>query len=214
MVHRDAWLRPSLTLQTTPVTHENDLPSPGNTSSGQSHQHILLWEAPDSFLGNKVAGNSFLPVCHCVCLSACLPVSVSPVFFQLVSYGGYLNYTLIYDVPLDNEFRSVPAHTDIIIKVRKNGNYFFTRYLNAFCLLFKKCLYYRKCHCCVKFMVPVSLSIFREMVEYLVCLLLFSLSSLRLLRAQFRWRWLRDGLWTFPQVTTSPVMTCCQSSLA
>lgn len=64
-------------------------------------------------------------------------------------------------------------------------------------------------------MVPVSLSlsVFREMVEHLVCLLLFSLSSLRSLRARFPWRWLRDGLWIFPQVTTSPVMTCCPPSL-
>lgn len=88
MVHRDAWLHPSLSLQTTPVAHENDLPSPGNTSSGQSHQHILLWEAPDSFLGNKVAGNSLyfhysitLSFCLSVCMSSCLFVYLPACLF-------------------------------------------------------------------------------------------------------------------------------------
>lgn len=37
---------------------------------------------------------------------------------QLVSYGGFLNYSLLYDAPVDNEDRSVRAHSDIILEVR------------------------------------------------------------------------------------------------
>ncbi|KAL7373886.1 hypothetical protein ABVT39_016658 [Epinephelus coioides] len=35
---------------------------------------------------------------------------------QLASYGGFLNYSVIYDIPLDNEDHSLPAHSDIIIE--------------------------------------------------------------------------------------------------
>ncbi|XP_058485060.1 laminin subunit alpha-1 isoform X1 [Solea solea] len=59
---------------------------PSNASSGHTHQ-LLSWTAPTSFLSNK-----------------------------LVSYGGYLNYSVIYDIPLDNEDRSLPAHSDVIIE--------------------------------------------------------------------------------------------------
>lgn len=37
---------------------------------------------------------------------------------QLVSYGGFLNYSLLYDAPVDNEDRSIRAHSDIILEVR------------------------------------------------------------------------------------------------
>ncbi|XP_073344237.1 laminin subunit alpha-1 [Pagrus major] len=87
VLHTDAWLRPSQSLHTSPVIHGNDLPIPSNTSSGHTHQHVLSWAAPDSFLGNK-----------------------------LVSYGGFLNYSVVYDIPLDNEDHSLPAHSDIIIE--------------------------------------------------------------------------------------------------
>ncbi|XP_067434354.1 laminin subunit alpha-1 [Thunnus thynnus] len=87
MLHTDAWLRPSQSHQTHPVVHGNDLPIPRNTSSGHAHQQLLSWAAPNSFLGNK-----------------------------LVSYGGFLNYTVVYDIPLDNEDRSLPAHSDIIME--------------------------------------------------------------------------------------------------
>lgn len=36
-----------------------------------------------------------------------------------MSFGGFLNYTLLYDIPLDNEDRSLPAHSDIIMEVRR-----------------------------------------------------------------------------------------------
>lgn len=54
VLHGDAWLLPPLAPQNTPAIHDNDLATPGNTSSGHYHQDILLWDAPDSFLGNKV----------------------------------------------------------------------------------------------------------------------------------------------------------------
>ncbi|XP_054478572.1 laminin subunit alpha-1 [Anoplopoma fimbria] len=84
--HTDARLRPSHALHTPPVIHGNDLPIPNN-SSGHAHQQVLSWTAPDSFLGNK-----------------------------LVSYGGFLNYSVVYDVPLDNEDHSLPVHSDIIME--------------------------------------------------------------------------------------------------
>uniref|UniRef100_A0A665TLL1 Laminin, alpha 1 n=1 Tax=Echeneis naucrates TaxID=173247 RepID=A0A665TLL1_ECHNA len=65
----------------------NDLPIQSNISSGHTHQQVLSWTAPDSFLSNK-----------------------------LVSYGGYLNYSVVYDIPLDNEDHSLPIHSDIIIE--------------------------------------------------------------------------------------------------
>uniref|UniRef100_A0A3Q3N9Y2 Laminin subunit alpha-1 n=1 Tax=Mastacembelus armatus TaxID=205130 RepID=A0A3Q3N9Y2_9TELE len=83
----EAWLLPPQSIHTPPVIHGNELPIPGNTSSGHIHQQLLSWTAPTSFLGNK-----------------------------LVSYGGLLNYSVVYDVPLDNEDHSVPALTDIIIE--------------------------------------------------------------------------------------------------
>uniref|UniRef100_A0A3B4WWD7 Laminin subunit alpha-1 n=1 Tax=Seriola lalandi dorsalis TaxID=1841481 RepID=A0A3B4WWD7_SERLL len=85
--HTDAWLRPSQALHTPPIIHGNDLPIPGNISSGHTHQHVLSWAAPASFLGNK-----------------------------LPSYGGYLNYSVVYDVPLDNKDHSLPVRSDIIIE--------------------------------------------------------------------------------------------------
>lgn len=45
-------------------------------------------------------------------------LSVCP--FQLVTYGGLLNYSVIYDIPLDNEDHSLPAQSDIIIEVKKD----------------------------------------------------------------------------------------------
>ncbi|XP_071340289.1 laminin subunit alpha-1 [Trachinotus anak] len=83
----DAWLQPSQAFHTPPIIHSNDLPIPSNTSSGHTHQQMLSWAAPASFLSNK-----------------------------LVSYGGYLNYSVVYDIPLDNEDHSLPIHSDIIIE--------------------------------------------------------------------------------------------------
>ncbi|XP_047423850.1 laminin subunit alpha-1 [Mugil cephalus] len=86
VLYSDAWLRPS-SHHSHQVIHSNDLPLPSNTSSGSAHRQVLWWMAPDSFLGNK-----------------------------LVSYGGFLNFSVVYDIPLDNEDRSVPTHCDIVIE--------------------------------------------------------------------------------------------------
>ncbi|XP_076577630.1 laminin subunit alpha-1 [Chaetodon auriga] len=87
LLHTDAWLHPSQSHHTPSVVHGNDLTIPSNISSGHAHQQVLSWPAHDRFLGNK-----------------------------LVSYGGFLKYTVLYDIPLDNEDRSLPAHSDIIIE--------------------------------------------------------------------------------------------------
>ncbi|XP_053268611.1 laminin subunit alpha-1 [Pleuronectes platessa] len=87
--HTEAWLRPSQSPYTPPSLNGNELFLPGNTSSGHAHQEVLTWAAPAGFLGNK-----------------------------LLSYGGYLNYSVAYDVTLDNEDHSIPAHCDIIIEGR------------------------------------------------------------------------------------------------
>ncbi|XP_027137087.1 laminin subunit alpha-1 isoform X2 [Larimichthys crocea] len=87
VLHADAWLHPSQPTHGPSVVSGNDLPTPGNTSSGHTHQQVLTWAAPDSFLGNKLS-----------------------------SYGGFLNYSVVYDIPLDNEDHSLPAHSDIIIE--------------------------------------------------------------------------------------------------
>uniref|UniRef100_A0A8P4KAE0 Laminin, alpha 1 n=1 Tax=Dicentrarchus labrax TaxID=13489 RepID=A0A8P4KAE0_DICLA len=82
-------------LHTPSVINDNDLPIPGNASSGHAHQQVLSWEAPDSFLGNKV-GYYF----HCwslfqpsvnrkltVCLSVCLSLAgVLQRFPELLSF--------------------------------------------------------------------------------------------------------------------------------
>ncbi|XP_068604397.1 laminin subunit alpha-1 [Brachionichthys hirsutus] len=87
LLHEDASLRPISSVHAPRVVDGNDLPIPRNASSIHAHQTVLMWEAPESFRGNK-----------------------------LVSYGGVLNYSVLYDVPLDNEDHSLPAHSDIIIE--------------------------------------------------------------------------------------------------
>ncbi|KAM9839751.1 laminin subunit alpha-1 [Aulostomus maculatus] len=87
VVYTNARLHPSQSLHQHPVIHGNELPVSGNTTSGPTHQQVLSWVAPNSFLGNK-----------------------------LLSYGGFLNYSVIYDFPPNNVDYSTPAHTDIIIE--------------------------------------------------------------------------------------------------
>uniref|UniRef100_A0A3B4FBW2 Laminin subunit alpha 1 n=1 Tax=Pundamilia nyererei TaxID=303518 RepID=A0A3B4FBW2_9CICH len=87
VVTAEALLFPSETITTTPVLHSNEIPIHSNISSGATHQQMLWWAAPQSFLGNK-----------------------------LLSYGGFLNYFVVYDAPLDFENPTLSAHCDIIIK--------------------------------------------------------------------------------------------------
>ncbi|CAL8292350.1 unnamed protein product [Lota lota] len=54
---------------------------------------------------------------HCFCFGVSdVCESSSWSMSQLASYGGLLNLSLFYDVPLDNHDRSVPAHCDIIME--------------------------------------------------------------------------------------------------
>uniref|UniRef100_A0A8C2X536 Laminin, alpha 1 n=1 Tax=Cyclopterus lumpus TaxID=8103 RepID=A0A8C2X536_CYCLU len=58
----------------------------------------------------------------CIHLHKHTPVSIctnTHLYPSLVSYGGSLNYSVVYDVPLDNEDHSRPTQSDIIIEVRK-----------------------------------------------------------------------------------------------
>ncbi|XP_029004531.1 laminin subunit alpha-1 [Betta splendens] len=84
--HTEPWLH-SPSFYMFPVIDTNDLPILRNTSHGHAHKQVLSWAAPPSFLGNK-----------------------------LVSYGGHLNYSFVYDIPLDNEDQSLPAYSDIVIE--------------------------------------------------------------------------------------------------
>ncbi|KAM6900446.1 laminin subunit alpha-1 [Xenentodon cancila] len=83
----DVLLHPSLSLQMPVAVNSNDVLFSSNTSSGADYQQELWWSAPQNFLGNKLA-----------------------------SYGGFLSFSVLYDILLNNEARSVPAHCDIIIK--------------------------------------------------------------------------------------------------
>ncbi|XP_067342410.1 laminin subunit alpha-1 isoform X1 [Channa argus] len=76
----------SPSLHTPSAIDSNDLPIARNTSR-HTHKQVLSWMAPFSFFGNKLA-----------------------------SYGGHLNYSLVYNIPLDNEDKSLPAHSDILIE--------------------------------------------------------------------------------------------------
>uniref|UniRef100_A0A3P8WGE8 Laminin subunit alpha-1 n=1 Tax=Cynoglossus semilaevis TaxID=244447 RepID=A0A3P8WGE8_CYNSE len=84
--YKDAWLSPA-TDYDKPAIHDNNLLIPANVSFGHTHGQMLSWAAPASFLRNK-----------------------------LMSYGGYLNYSVVYDAPMDNIDRSLPALSDIIIE--------------------------------------------------------------------------------------------------
>uniref|UniRef100_A0A669E7N6 Laminin, alpha 1 n=1 Tax=Oreochromis niloticus TaxID=8128 RepID=A0A669E7N6_ORENI len=55
VVTAEALLFLSETITTTPVFHSNEIPIHSNISSGATHQQMLWWEAPQSFLGNKVS---------------------------------------------------------------------------------------------------------------------------------------------------------------
>lgn len=114
----EAWLLPHPAPPQAPIAHDNDLHAPGNASSGHSYQEVLLWEAPDSFLGNKVIHlfQMWSFFCHENKLKLAYRLTLT-VSSQLGSYGGFLNYSLVYDVPLDNEDRSLPAHSDVVITV-------------------------------------------------------------------------------------------------
>uniref|UniRef100_A0AAV2LC06 Laminin subunit alpha-1 n=1 Tax=Knipowitschia caucasica TaxID=637954 RepID=A0AAV2LC06_KNICA len=83
----NAWLQPVDQLHPLTVAHDNNFHLPVNRSRGHAHLYEMSWDAPPAFLANK-----------------------------LTSFRGTLNYTLVYDAPVDNLDRSLPAHSDIIIQ--------------------------------------------------------------------------------------------------
>ncbi|XP_067107794.1 laminin subunit alpha-1 [Osmerus mordax] len=90
VVVSNGWLLPSThtsSVYTAPIADDNNLIVPGNTTSGPANPYISTWAAPDSFLGNRLA-----------------------------SYGGYLNYSVAYDISIDNEDKTLPSHFDLIIE--------------------------------------------------------------------------------------------------
>ncbi|KAM9332589.1 laminin subunit alpha-1 [Pholidichthys leucotaenia] len=87
VAYTNALLEPVQSSDNPFIIHGNDLPFPTNISSTTLHQKVLLWAAPKNFLGNK-----------------------------LMSFGGFLNFTVVYDAPLDNEDRSLLTLCDIIIE--------------------------------------------------------------------------------------------------
>uniref|UniRef100_A0A674CCJ8 Laminin, alpha 1 n=1 Tax=Salmo trutta TaxID=8032 RepID=A0A674CCJ8_SALTR len=89
-VHSNGWLLPtqSVSIYTAPLTDDdNNLIVPSITMI-QSYRFVSTWAAPEGFLGNR-----------------------------LTSYGGLLNYTVAYDVSVDNVDNSLPSQFDLIIEV-------------------------------------------------------------------------------------------------
>nr|XP_057915603.1 laminin subunit alpha-1 isoform X1 [Doryrhamphus excisus] len=84
VVSTDTGLRP---LHKYPAILGNELPaSSSNTSTGSiSSQEEVSWVAPEGFLGNKLS-----------------------------SYGGFLNFSIVYHGPSDDHF--ITAHVDVIIE--------------------------------------------------------------------------------------------------
>ncbi|XP_032407316.1 laminin subunit alpha-1 isoform X2 [Xiphophorus hellerii] len=87
VVLSDAVLRPSDPIQAALDVHGNDLGVPSNASSTVAHKHRLVWAAPHRFLGNK-----------------------------LVSFGGRLVSSVVYDVAPDNRDQTLPVLTDVIMQ--------------------------------------------------------------------------------------------------
>ncbi|XP_061614328.1 laminin subunit alpha-1 isoform X2 [Phyllopteryx taeniolatus] len=86
VVSTNAQLHPPSSLHLSRAILGNDLPTSGNASF-RHQKRELSWEAPASFLGNKLS-----------------------------SYGGLLNYSVVYHGSLDIMQHFVPVHTDVIIQ--------------------------------------------------------------------------------------------------
>ncbi|XP_072536108.1 laminin subunit alpha-1 [Salminus brasiliensis] len=91
IVHRDGWLRPSIhstSVYTAPITEDNFIVANNNATATTSYLVQSSWSAPESFLGNK-----------------------------LTAYGSFLNYSVAYDVSVDNNVdKTLPSHFDVIIQ--------------------------------------------------------------------------------------------------
>ncbi|XP_062847310.1 laminin subunit alpha-1 [Trichomycterus rosablanca] len=90
IVHRDGWLRPSIhssSIYTAPVSEDN-LIIADNATAPRGHHSVASWSAPEHFLGN-----------------------------QLKAYGSFLNFSVVYDVSVDNKVdKSLASHFDVIIE--------------------------------------------------------------------------------------------------
>ncbi|XP_031440246.1 laminin subunit alpha-1 isoform X2 [Clupea harengus] len=84
--HLDGWLVP-----TTPSTSIYTAPLIEDNliipSNVTSYRFLYTWAAPESFLGNK-----------------------------LTSYGGFLKYSVAYDIAVENVDKTLPSHFDLIIE--------------------------------------------------------------------------------------------------
>ncbi|XP_071026114.1 laminin subunit alpha-1-like isoform X2 [Oncorhynchus clarkii lewisi] len=88
-VQSNGWLltSESVSVYTAPLIDEdNNLIIP-NITMIQSYRFVSTWAAPESFLGKR-----------------------------LTSYGGFLSYSVAYDVSVDNVDRSLPSQFDLIIE--------------------------------------------------------------------------------------------------
>ena len=94
---------------------------------------------------------------------------------QLGSYGGLLNYSLVYDVPPDNQERSLAARADVVVKVTEEHPHVPGAARSG-----------RLHHLCALALVS------RETVVRCAPPLTSS-SSLLLLRVGLPWRWLTDS---------------------
>ncbi|KAM9552660.1 laminin subunit alpha-1-like isoform 1-T1 [Salvelinus alpinus] len=87
-VHSNGWLNSeSVSVYTAPLIDEdNNLIIP-NITMIQSYRFVSTWAAPESFLGKR-----------------------------LTSYGGFLSYSVAYDISVDNVDKSLPSQFDLIIE--------------------------------------------------------------------------------------------------
>ncbi|TSK16092.1 Laminin subunit alpha-1 [Bagarius yarrelli] len=90
IVHRNGWLRPSThspSVYTAPIIEDN-LIIANNATAARSYHTTAAWSAPELFLGNK-----------------------------LTAYGNFLNFSVAYDVSVDNNVdKTLPSHFDLIIE--------------------------------------------------------------------------------------------------
>ncbi|XP_019897237.3 laminin subunit alpha-1 isoform X2 [Esox lucius] len=88
-VFSNGWLLPteSPSIYTAPVTDEDSNLIVPNITTIQADRFVSVWAAPGPFLGNR-----------------------------LTSYGGFLNYSVAYDVSVENVDKSLPSQFDLIIE--------------------------------------------------------------------------------------------------
>ncbi|XP_030623498.1 laminin subunit alpha-1 [Chanos chanos] len=89
IVHRDGWLLPNIesnSVHAIPIAEDNLIIS-HNVTATRGYHSVSSWTAPESFLGNK-----------------------------LTAYGNFLNFSVAYDVSVENVDKSLPSYFDLIIE--------------------------------------------------------------------------------------------------